>query len=577
MKKLVLQSILIACFASLLCGSQAFAATTNYIVKISSNPAMLNEALDLTIEAVDKNGVVDKSYVGDALINVKGLEEGEYTLPNGGIVNFTPNNQGSVRFSKGLIFKKTGKNIVISAEDILDEKTIGSITVEVKDPNSSAGLKKVTIMSPTVNGSETNKNVNILGSSTELPNSPLKVLVDGKVNTSSSTNAQGEFSVFANDLSEGQHTVQVVIYDSSDKVLAQSDEITFSVSNLSNELYKSIKVDPGTTVSENDKITVTLTTAPEVTTAELTLLGNSYFMEKTTSGIFEKKFKFNQANSRIQIDAKLTANGNSKTYTNIEGIVVLASSGPVNTGAASTVEDTSASVTDNTPPVSNIKITSIKSIYQPDTKKYLVSWTTEGEPARYLVLISSNKDTIQSAPELIQTTTDKQILINPPRDTTYYLQVIAADANSNPVGEASEIVSLKAPDEYQGSAPTCIVDAIKLDSVVIAGRHYLIWNKQNGVERYIVYRSDTLGNDVSQMTKLGETSENRFEFSFNGNAKAPEYKYFAVQGMCSDGQSTNVASSTKVQVGPLNVAIYLALMMGFTYISYLIITNKQDI
>jgi|GEM_PF-5725531 len=71
MKKLVLQSILIACFASLLCGSQAFAATTNYIVKISSNPAMLNEALDLTIEAVDKNGVVDKSYVGDALINVK--------------------------------------------------------------------------------------------------------------------------------------------------------------------------------------------------------------------------------------------------------------------------------------------------------------------------------------------------------------------------------------------------------------------------------------------------------------------------------------------------------------------------
>gem|GEM_PF-6721859 len=77
-------------------------------------------------------------------------------------------------------------------------------------------------------------------------------------------------------------------------------------------------MDPGTTVSENDKITVTLTTAPEVTTAELTLLGNSYFMEKTTSGIFEKKFKFNQANSRIQIDAKLTANGNSKTYTNIE-------------------------------------------------------------------------------------------------------------------------------------------------------------------------------------------------------------------------------------------------------------------
>jgi hypothetical protein len=49
----------------------AYAATDRFLVEISSNPMQLNEAVDLTITAVDKNGVVDKKFVGDALLNVK--------------------------------------------------------------------------------------------------------------------------------------------------------------------------------------------------------------------------------------------------------------------------------------------------------------------------------------------------------------------------------------------------------------------------------------------------------------------------------------------------------------------------
>jgi hypothetical protein len=49
----------------------AYAATDRFLVEISSNPMQLNEAVDLTITAVDKNGAVDKKFVGDALLNVK--------------------------------------------------------------------------------------------------------------------------------------------------------------------------------------------------------------------------------------------------------------------------------------------------------------------------------------------------------------------------------------------------------------------------------------------------------------------------------------------------------------------------
>lgn len=94
------------------------------------------------------------------------------------------------------------------------------------------------------------------------------------------------------------------------------------------------------------------------------------------------------------------------------------------------------------------------------------------------MLLSKDKETIKDNPELIQTTVDKQLMVTPPSNANYYLQVYAADETSNPVGEPSEIIMLTAPDEYKPSAPTCIVDAISLSDALIAGKHFLVWNKQ---------------------------------------------------------------------------------------------------
>lgn len=521
---------------------------------------MLNEAADLTIKAVDKNGDVSKSFVGDALLEIQGLDESSYTLPNGGIVNFTASDQGIKKFFKGIIFKKTA-NATIVAEDILDENLVGKLDVEIKDPMNAGTLKKITITSPIEGGTETNSSVNILWSAKELPNSPLQILIDGSLNASSSTNAQGEFSLYANNLSKGDHTLVVQINNAAGSVLAKSDELNFTVSDLADEMYKSIQVDPGTTVAEGEKITLTLNTSPAVTTAELTILGNSYFMEKIKSGVFEKKLKFNAANDNIQIDAKLTADGNTKTYPNIEQLKITSGS---NTSVESVDTDTS------------IKITSIKSVFDPSTKKYMISRTVEGDPSRYLVLLSSDKATVKENPQLIQTTTEKNILVTPPSNTTYYLQVMGADENSNPVGIASTVVTLTAPGEYQANSSTCKVSAIFLTNVVIAGKNYLTWTKQAGVERYVVYQSSTPGADLSQMTKVGETVDNKFEFAFDHSATEPVYRYYSIQGVCSDGKLTDVTGSTKVQVGPWNIALYISMMLGFTYMSYILIQKQES-
>lgn len=558
--------------------SIVFATADRFIVEISSNPLMLNEAADLTIRAVDKNGDTVKSFIGDALLDVKGIDEGWFTLPNWGIVNFTPSDQGLKKFFKGVIFKQIGK-ATITAEDILDDKLLGKLDIEVKDPTNAGTLKKISVVSPTVWGIETNANVNIIWSIGELPNSPLQVLIDGKVNASSSTNAQGEFSIFANDLSKGDHTLLVQVTNSAWTVLAKSDEITFSVSDLANELYKSISVDPGTTAKEWEIITITMNTAPQVSTVELLILGNSYYMERVKSSVFEKRLKFNTANPSIQIDAKLSADGNTKTYQNIEKLTIIATDTPTNTGVDSVNENsswTAHSVNQAPSPQSIVKITSIKSLYDISAKKYMISRTVEWTPARYLILISSNKNTVSDNPELIQTTTEKQILVTPPSSTTYYLQVIGADSQSNPIWEPSDIIMLTAPDEYKPSAPTCVVDAIKLTDSVIAGKHYLVRNKVVWVDRYVVYQSNNASSSINQMTKIGETSENKFEFAYDDQATQPLYKYFAVQWICSDGTTTNVSGSTQVQVGPWNIALYVCMISWFMYVSYSIL-RKQEV
>lgn len=579
MKKITTIVSLFTTFSIIVLNSiSVFAATDRFLVEVSSNPMQLNEAVDLTITAVDKNGNVDKSFVWDALLNVKWLEETSYKLPNWGIVNFTPSSQWVVKFHKWFSASKIGK-ITLSAEDILEDTLRGEIQVEVKDANSAANIKKITITSPTPSAIETNKNINIIWSMKDLPNSPLQILIDGKVNTSSSTNVNGEFSVFANDISKWDHTLTVQITNAAGAVIAKSDDINFTVGDLANELFKSISVDPGTTFKEADKITVTLTVAPEVSTVELVILGNSYFMEKVKSWIFEKKLKFNTANDAVQVDAKLTADGNVKTYTNIETLkitkwdIVENNSGATTATTASWTDESTTTNENNNQ--STIKITSIKSIYDPVTKKYLINRTVEWNPDRYLVLISSDRSTIQSNPELIQTTTDKQILITPPANKEYYLQVLWADNESNPLGEASEIIKLLAPDEYKPSAPSCVVDAIKLSDMLIAWKHYLVWNKVAGVDRYTVYQSDTPSSDITSMTKIWDTVDNKFEFAFDETATEPAYKYFAVQGTCNNGDLTNIAWSTKVQVGPMNIALYICMIIWFIY-SWTALVRKKS-
>jgi hypothetical protein len=135
---------------------------------------------------------------------------------------------------------------------------------------------------------------------------------------------------------------------------------------------------------------------------------------------------------------------------------------------------------------------------------------------------------------------------------------------------------LSAPDEYKPSAPTCVIDAIRLSDVLIWGKHFLVRDKNPWVERYVVYQSSDSSATLDQMRKVWETSENKFEFSFDEDAKEPMYNYFSVQWICSDSQTTNVHGTTKVQVWPRNIALYIAMIFWFCYTGIILVRKVEQ-
>lgn len=85
-------------------GSTLAANISSFVVQLSPTSTAVNEAIDLTVKAVDENGNVVKDYAGDIFIDLSSLDTAvdsqDYTLPSDGIYTFVAGDQGVKTFSK---------------------------------------------------------------------------------------------------------------------------------------------------------------------------------------------------------------------------------------------------------------------------------------------------------------------------------------------------------------------------------------------------------------------------------------------------------------------------------------------
>jgi len=77
-----MKRILAIMIATVVLSSSVFAASADrFIVRVARNPVAVNEAVDITIQAVDVRGEVISDYDGDIFMEVDDTRERDATLP----------------------------------------------------------------------------------------------------------------------------------------------------------------------------------------------------------------------------------------------------------------------------------------------------------------------------------------------------------------------------------------------------------------------------------------------------------------------------------------------------------------
>lgn len=530
-------------------GSTLAADVSTFVIQLSPTTTNVNEATDLTVRAVDSNGNVVKDYAGDIFIDLASadstpIDSQDYTLPSDGIYTFIASDQGVKTFSKGLVVKKTG-TFTVKVSEIINEAIKWNGTLTVKGAGDSTALGTITISSPSVDSTETNRTINVVGNSS-LKNSPLQLYINGIKVKEDLTSANGDFNVYISNVQQGNNTLQAKIVDVDGKEVAMSADIKFIYQPAADSTMQGFEILPGNTVKQGQKVTFVFQ-ANDAKSVQLNLVPadgtatQKVILDKIDETTWKKETLMDKAGS-YSVNAVMNANGTDKSLTNIGSLSVV---------DAKSVQEVKYYV-DNV-----------------DKTKLNLSWTYLGnyaddEIAYFTVQYALEKDDVANA-DVNMVSGATYVASGLDLTQQYYVQITPVDQNGRLIGEPSDIILV---EPTKGSAPICRIEGIRVVTRKIADKYYLTWNKIDGADRYVIYRSDAPvapNGGILGMQKVGETTDAKFQYPFDPNAQKDTYAYYAVVAMCSDGTALQVDATQKVKVGPAQNILFMLLISGLLF------------
>jgi hypothetical protein len=509
-----------------------------FVVEVNPSTFDVNEAVDVTIRAIDANGstIVDYDWFVfvDLISDTPGvsLAYDDFVLPGEWFIPFYPGDLWVKTLSKSLIVRKNG-SYVFRAYDWDDDRVAGQRSVVVGSQQQNAATT-ITITTPSAWWIETASAITVLADAGGLSNSPYQLLLNGLLSLTGTTNAQWSINAIVTGLQEGSNTLQIRMLDLNGIVLWQSAVVTFMYQSIADEFFYGIQILPSTQTKQWDKLVFNVSTSDAVSTVELILgTGRTYPMDRDTAGKHLKQVLI-EDKGIVPVSVRLTAGGNMQLYQDV---------------ASLTVQESIA-----------IWLTRF---YTPsvDRSVLMMTWQVIGQAPSFIVRYGTNKDALTQ--ELTVSTNEIEITNIVPTNV-YYFQIIPADANGNVIGTPSEIKEID-PSSLQAQV-TCIVDGIVLRNEEIEGKYYFIWDAVENAKKYIIYRSETPTTILSEMRKVSETTSTRFEYPFNKNALQEEFAYYAVVAVCADGKEIQIDQVKKVEVWPYDT-ILLALLASILFYS----------
>lgn len=227
--------------------SNTFAAGIDHFqVTINPETANTGEALDLTIEAVDKNNITVTDYEWVVLIFSETDNEAELPIAlEDNTYTFVSSDLWKIVFEDALKFNSDWlQNIYVY--DFNDEDIVGIWEVQI---NKTAAVEniEIDIISPE-NGLTIWKN-SIKISGTSKKNHQIKITLNWEKEFFTTTNNSGIYEKEITELENGQNIIKAYALDSDNNVIWESNEVSIEVEN-NNIMIKSVKLTPKEVDSE---------------------------------------------------------------------------------------------------------------------------------------------------------------------------------------------------------------------------------------------------------------------------------------------------------------------------------------
>ncbi len=631
MKKiLIFISILFSLF------SLGFAQSNIDWFLLETNPETFeaNEAVDLTITAI-KDGEVYEEYLGSVVMLIKELTTPQYEVPASSIYDFKPSDLWSVTFPKWLIVHQNG-TYTLKVDDITWVAS-SELTLIVWDSKAS-DKKTIDIISPNTSSIEVTSNIDVIWSSTDLPNTEISIYLNNQLVGTTNTNGLWDFSVTINEesiLKTWSNILYAKAFDINSNIIWESENIDFSYEPIGSNLIEELNILPSNEINFWEKFTIKLTTIPEVSSAIITLSNNrTYPMDLTQNWQFETSFTANFTGN-VSVSANLFSNWQEYKFLDLETLTVnqVHNSGdseapslilstdqiefPANTdlnthdwdqyikSATDAVDGNLTEFVENDFSTQEINTSTTweyvitYSVYDRswnqatetlsviieenpwfnlkiqadpesiDWTSIILSWSDLSDSWKYKLSYWTGKNTLSNSIDL---DTNEIIIQNLNLGQDYYFQVVALDSNNHEVGEKSDII------EYSTSAgKKCIIWDIKINLLEEDDKFFLIRDDVEWAVSYEIYRSDFKLDKIvfSDMNKVHETGETKFEYPFDPDAEQEEYAYYAVRAICEDWSTVQIDDVKEVQVWPMDNLI-LVIIISFLWFAVFKIYKETE-
>ncbi len=542
-----------------------FAQSMPDSVEISvKDPINVWEATNLKITMM-QNWSKMTTYDGTILITIteddgktRLKDDVECVVPGRWVYGFSSSDLWEKEFQKWLEIRKEGTfYIEVSDLNQEDDVILWKQLVHVVKQNSNDDIKKIEIFNPTANSSINWDKIEVMAAVYDIPNAKATIFVDNK--EVSVADVYGwSISHSVGGLSQWVHTLSIEIPDINGNIIWKSDEILFSILPSGELWIKSVVVEPEKWLMVEDMPTITVYTDDMVETVKMRLSDRSdtesFVMNKNWIWEFvQNVFLLGTWEISLSFDVFSANNTVNKSYDKYKTITVSGLPSVDNVKVDTDVEEKSAEISWD---VSDISMVSSYSIDWWVEWSEILSWKDWSDKSSFK-FNDVPYDTIVNftiTPYLTKQSTHWTATKTWTVSKTIQFVISKTQTCWNWVcdnGESHELCPQDCEWTWLTTIvlwPSCPAQTISTRTQKIWDSYYLIWDKAENVQKYIIYSSSSP--DWKDKVKVYETMDTSYEYPFDHTSEEDVFMYFWIVWICDDGEELELTGATKVQVWP---------------------------